>query len=55
MPSIFIDEPDDVIAEALRGVERRKLHVRTGFYAKFMWQVLRLWPVVSSQMQPKSL
>jgi len=55
MPSIFIDEPDNVIAEALRGVERRKLHVRTGLYAKFMWQVLRLWPVVSSQMQPKSL
>lgn len=55
MPRIFIDEPDDVIAEALRGVERRKLHVRTGFYSKFMWQVLRFRAVISSQMQPKEL
>lgn len=44
-----------IFSQGQRGVERRKLHVRTGFYAKFMWQVLRFWPVVSSQMQPKSL
>lgn len=55
MPRLFIDEPDDVIAEALRGVERRRLHVHTGFYSKFMRQALRLWPVVSTQMQPEKL
>lgn len=55
MPQIFIDEPDDVIHAALRGVDRRTLHVRPGFYSRFMWQVLRFWPVVSSQMQPERL
>ena len=55
MPRIFIDDPDKVIDAALKGIAKRELHVRTGFYSKFMWQVLRVWPVVSSQMQPKSL
>ena len=52
MPEIFIDEPDDVIHAALAGVNRRALHVRPGFYSKFMWQALRFWPVISTQMQP---
>lgn len=55
MPQILIDEPEDVIHAALRGVERRALHVRTGFYSWFMWQVLRVWPVVSKQMQPEKI
>lgn len=55
MPPIFIDEPDDVIATAVRGMARKRLHVRPGFYSKFMWQVVRLWPVISSQMQPKNI
>jgi short-subunit dehydrogenase len=55
MPRIFIDDPDRVIHTALAGVNRRQLHVRPGFYSKFMWQVVRFWPVVSKQMQPESL
>lgn len=55
MPPLFIDEPDDVIHTALRGVERRKLHVHPGFYSRFMWQAVRFWPVVSRQMQPEKL
>ncbi|MDI1302579.1 MAG: SDR family NAD(P)-dependent oxidoreductase [bacterium] len=55
MPKIFIDEPDDVIHTALRAVDRRQLHVRPGFYSKFMWQTLRFWPMISSQMQPDKI
>lgn len=55
MPGIFIDDPDKVIHTALTGVNNRSLHVRPGFYSKFMWQALRFWPVVSSQMQPRKL
>lgn len=55
MPRIFINEPDDVIATAVRGMARKRLHVRPGFYAQFMWQAVRFWPVISSQMQPKQL
>lgn len=55
MPGIFIDDPDRVIHTALAAVNRRWLHVRPGFYSKFMWQLLRFWPVISKQMQPKSI
>lgn len=55
MPRIFINEPDDVIAAALSGAAQKKLHVRTGFYSRFMWHVVRFWPVVSKQMQPDKL
>jgi short-subunit dehydrogenase len=55
MPRLFIDDPDKVIHTALAGVNRRALHVRPGFYSKFMWQTLRFWPVISSQMQPERL
>lgn len=55
MPRIFINDPDKVVHTALRGVDSRQLHVRPGFYSKFMWQALRFWPVVSSQMQPETL
>lgn len=55
MPKIFINEPDDVIHTALRAVNRRQLHVRPGFYSKFMWQTLRVWPMISSQMQPEKI
>lgn len=55
LPRIFIDDPDRVIHAALQGVDRRRLHVRPGFYSKFMWQVIRFWPVVSSQMQLEKL
>lgn len=55
MPRLFIDDPERVIHAALRAVDRRRLHVRPGFYAKFMWQVQRFWPVTSSQMQPEKL
>jgi len=55
MPSIFIDDPDRVIHTALMAVNRRWLHVRPGFFSKFMWQAVRFWPVVSKQMQPKSI
>jgi len=55
MPKIFIDEPDEVIHTALRAVDRRQLHVRPGFYSRFMWQTLRFWPMISSQMQPDKI
>lgn len=55
MPRIFIDNPDKVIHTALAGINKRSLHVRTGFYSKFMWQALRIWPVISRQMQPEVL
>lgn len=55
MPRLFIDDPDKVIRTALHAVDRRWLHVRPGFYAKFMWQVQRFWPVTSTQMQPREL
>jgi uncharacterized protein len=55
MPRLFIDDPERVIHTALRAVARRRLHVRPGFYSKLMWQAVRIWPVVSSQMQPESL
>lgn len=55
MPKIFIDDPDKVINTALKGINDRDLHVKTGFYSNLMWQVNRLWPVISSQMQPKQL
>lgn len=55
MPKIFIDEPDDVVHAGLKGINNRALHVRTGFYSKFMWQTLRIWPVISTQMQPEKI
>lgn len=55
MPRIFINEPDDVIRTTVSGMARKRLHVRPGFYAQFMWQAIRFWPIISSQMQPRSL
>ncbi|MBK7976984.1 MAG: SDR family NAD(P)-dependent oxidoreductase [Deltaproteobacteria bacterium] len=55
MPRILIDDPDRVIRTALRAVDRRRLHVWPGFYSKVLWQAVRFWPVVSSQMQPRSV
>lgn len=55
MPRILVDDPERVIRTALRGVDRRRLHVWPGLYSKAMWQAIRFWPVISSQMQPRSL
>lgn len=55
MPSFLIDDPDKVIGATLRAVNRRQLHVWPGFYAKFMWQAIRCWPVIARQMQPRNL
>jgi short-subunit dehydrogenase len=49
VPSLFIDSPVKIVAEAIRGIERDKLHVYPGFFAKATWWATKLWPIIGSQ------
>ena len=52
MPSIFLGDPEKVIGEAMAGINSKKLHIRPGFYSKFMFLMTKLYPVIADQMKP---
>lgn len=49
VPSFLVDSPEKVVSEAIRGIEKRKRHVYPGFFAKAVWQLTRLHPIVGRQ------
>lgn len=49
VPSLFIDSSEKVVAQAVRGIEKRKLHVYPGFFAKATWLICKLWPIIGRQ------
>lgn len=49
VPSFLVDSPEKVVSEAIRGIEKRKRHVYPGFFAKAVWQLTRLRPIVGRQ------
>lgn len=44
MADWMVDQAPAVVDEAMRGIRRRKLHVRTGKFSKLMWEAARLKP-----------
>jgi len=49
VPSFMIDAPEKVIGAAVRGIEKQKLHVYPGFFAKATWWLTKLWPIIGRQ------
>lgn len=49
VPSLFIDSSEKIIVEAIRGIEKGKLHVYPGFFAKATWWVNKFWPIIGKQ------
>jgi len=49
LPSIFADNPQKVIKEAICGIRKRKLHVYPGIYSKAVNFAAKFVPIVSSQ------
>lgn len=49
VPSLFIDSSGKIVAEALRGIEKGKLHVYPGFFAKATWWLNKFLPIIGKQ------
>ncbi len=49
VPSIMIDSPEKIISAAINGIEKQKLHVYPGFFAKATWWITKLWPLTGRQ------
>ncbi|HNY66900.1 MAG TPA: SDR family NAD(P)-dependent oxidoreductase [Deltaproteobacteria bacterium] len=49
MPGFCASSPEHVVACALKGARRGRLHVCPGFFSKLMWAAVRLYPVISDQ------
>lgn len=49
LPSIFAENPVQVIRESIKGIRKNRLHVCPGLFAKIVWQAARAWPIVSRQ------
>ena len=49
VPSLLIDSPEKVVTAAVKGIEKQKLHVYPGFFAKATWWINKVWPLIGSQ------
>jgi short-subunit dehydrogenase len=49
LSAILAENPAKVVAEAIRGIRRNKLHVRPGPFAKLVWHAAKARPIVSRQ------
>lgn len=55
VPSLLIDSPQKIVAAAIRGIEKRKLHVYPGFFAKATWWAGKIWPIIGRQPVQEAL
>jgi short-subunit dehydrogenase len=49
VPSFLIDSPEKIVKAAIRGIEKQKLHVYPGFFAKATWWANKIWPMIGQQ------
>lgn len=49
LPSFLIDSPQKVVRAAIQGIEKQKLHVYPGFFAKTTWWASKFWPLIGQQ------
>lgn len=49
VPSLFVDSPELIVSAAIKGIEKRKLHVYPGFFAKATWWINKFWPLIGKQ------
>jgi short-subunit dehydrogenase len=49
VPSFMIDSPEKVVGSAIGGIEKRKLHVYPGLFAKATWWLSKFWPIIGRQ------
>jgi short-subunit dehydrogenase len=49
VPSFLIDSPEKIVKAAIRGIEKQKLHVYPGFFAKATWWATKIWPIIGQQ------
>lgn len=49
VPSFLIDPPKKVVSASIRGIEKRKLHIYPGFWAKATWFAGKFWPIIGQQ------
>lgn len=49
VPSLLIDSPEKIVSAAIKGIEKQKLHVYPGFFAKATWWVNKIWPIIGKQ------
>lgn len=48
-PSFLIGSPENVVSSAIKGIEKRKLHVYPGFFTKVAWWINKVWPLIGKQ------
>jgi short-subunit dehydrogenase len=53
LPNFIINDPDKVIAETMRGMNRNKLHIRPGGYSKYMYFMSKIYAVSGPMMLVK--
>ena len=49
VPSFMIYSSEKIVTEAIKGIEKGKLHVYPGFFAKAAWWAGKLWPIIGRQ------
>lgn len=49
VPSFLIDPPEKVVSASIKGIEKKKLHVYPGFWAKATWWAGKFWPIIGQQ------
>ena len=49
VPSFLIDSSEKIVSAAIRGIEKDKLHVYPGFFAKAAWWAGKMLPIIGRQ------
>ena len=51
MPTIFKQNPDKIVLNAVKGIDSKKLHIHTDFFSEFMSYANKVTPIISEQFK----
>ena len=51
MPTIFKQNPDKIVLNAVKGIDCKKLHIHTDFFSDFMSYANKVTPIISEQFK----
>ena len=49
LPSVLAEKPENVIAQAIKGIRKQKLHVYPSHFSRTVWYGTKFWPIISKQ------
>ncbi len=49
VPSLFVDPPETVVSDAIKGIEKKKMHVYPGKFPRITWWANKIWPIIGAQ------